>query len=119
MARPTVTVDDEVTIDDGSDTLVIGSTSDIVALLGGETYTLAYGDKQAQAAWLDTDDDGQLTVDVREALEGMPFTDEFVTDLADRDGDERAEFFADTVTTIWDGKGDPDDADLPDSLTDN
>jgi hypothetical protein len=122
--RYTVAVaDDEITIGDDQETLFIAATETIVDLVGGETYTLEYDDRQSQAAWLGTDPDGTITVQVREALDGMPFPPQFLAALYERDTDgdpsQRAQFFAETVTTIWDAKGNPDEEELPDAMVDD
>lgn len=92
--------------------LEIGELSDLYSLLGGESYTITYDEKQRARAWLDTSD-GTLTFDVRDALLGMTFDEEFVSHLEAtefEDGTEdghaaRTEFFADMMAQIWDSKG--------------
>lgn len=94
--------------------LEIGRLDDICELVGGETYTLEYDERQRQVDWLDTDDEGKLSFDVRETLAEMDFNDEFVGNIEPVDADEtdedgyplRASVFADMMTNIWDSKGD-------------
>ncbi|GAB3040134.1 hypothetical protein [Natronobiforma cellulositropha] len=91
----------------------IGPMDDIVDLVGGETYAIQYDERQRQMSWLDTDEDGTLTFDVRETLERMDYDQEFVENLVSVDGDAtdeagyplRASVFADLMTSIWDSKG--------------
>lgn len=93
--------------------LEIGTMNDICDLVGGETYTLEYDERQRQVGWLDTDDEGKVTFDVPETLERIDFDREFVDNLTGVDGaatdDDgyplRASVFADLMTTIWDSKG--------------
>lgn len=101
-----------VETDDGW--LEVGPMDDVVELVGGETYTLQYDERQRQVGWLDTDEDGTLSFDVRETVAEMSYDDEFVGTIADVDADAtddegypmRASVFADLMTTIWDSKGD-------------
>ncbi|WP_207586567.1 hypothetical protein [Halomontanus rarus] len=94
--------------------LEIGRLDDICELVGGETYTLEYDERQRQVDWLDTDEEGKLSFDVRETLTEMDFNDEFVGNIEPVDADEtdedgyplRASVFADMMTNIWDSKGD-------------
>ncbi|MFB6188313.1 MAG: hypothetical protein ABEI57_00365 [Halapricum sp.] len=100
------------------DWLEIGPMDDIVELLGGETYTLEYTEQQAAAAWLNTDDDGTLTIDVRDSITSMSFRAEFVRNLAttplNEAGDSgsplRTELFADLMETILESKGNLDES---------
>lgn len=86
---------------------------DICTLVGGETYTLEYDERQRTVGWPDTDPDGTLTFDIRETVAGMDYDEEFVTDLlavgADVTDNEgyplRASVFADRMTEIWDSRG--------------
>lgn len=94
--------------------LEIGRLDDICELVGGETYTLEYDERQRQVDWLDTDEEGKLSFDVRETLTEMDFNDEFVGNIEPVDADEtdedgyplRASVFADMMMNIWDSKGD-------------
>jgi YD repeat-containing protein len=99
--------------DDGR--LEVGEMDDIVALVGGETYTLEYDERQRTVAWLDTED-GELTFEVREVLADMSYTEDVLTSLAGADLDStdeegyplRTSVFADLMTRIWDSKGNVD-----------
>lgn len=100
-----------VEVDD--EDLEIGEMDAICELLG-ETYTVQYGEDQRKMAWLDTDEDGTLTFDVRETLDDLDYNDAFVEKMAaepiDRtsaDGHPvRTEAFADLMSDLWDSKGD-------------
>ena len=100
-------------IDCEEERIEIGSMDAIVDLFGGETYALEYTERQSDAAWLSTDEDGTITLDVREQLADWAYTDEFVAAVAERSLDEtgesgypkRTEAFVDAVTEIWDAKG--------------
>lgn len=93
--------------------LETGSMDDICELIGGDTYTIEYDERQRQMDWLNTDDEGKFTFDIRETLESMSYDSEFVTniesvdiDATDEDGYPlRASVFADLMTSIWDSKG--------------
>jgi len=92
--------------------LEVGEMDDVCELIGGETYTLEYDQRQRQVGWLDTDDDGRLTFEVRETIRETTFDAEFVEEVAEapatatEDGyPARAVRFADALTTIWDAKG--------------
>lgn len=91
----------------------VGPMDDICELLGGETYTLDYDNRQRQVGWLDTDEDGTITFDVRETLTDMDYDREFIRNIADVDADRtdddgyplRVSVFTDMMQTIWDSKG--------------
>lgn len=99
--------------DDPDGWLDIGPMDAVVDEVGGETYELQYDRRQRQVGWLDTDEDGRLSFDVRETIRDTTFDRDFVAALAGTPGDEsndegvakRVAVFADLVTTIWDGKG--------------
>jgi hypothetical protein len=90
-----------------------GQMNDICILIGAETYTIEYDERQRSMEWLNTDSEGRLTFDVHESIAGMDYDEEFVTDLlpvdADATDDEgyplRASVFADRMTEIWDSRG--------------
>ncbi|MFP8953511.1 hypothetical protein ACLI4Z_11125 [Natrialbaceae archaeon A-arb3/5] len=100
-------------LDDEGHRLEVGPVDDIVELVGGETYTLEYDDRQSAAAWLDTDDDNRITFDVRDVVGEMTHTSAFVTNLENCPVDEttteghpkRTALFVDLLTDIWDAKG--------------
>lgn len=91
----------------------VGSIEDIHDLVGGETYTLEYDERQRTVGWLDTDSDGTITFEVRETLADMSYDEEFVGNVVsveegatDEEGYPlRTSVFADLMTTIWDSKG--------------
>lgn len=91
----------------------VGPMDAVVDAIGGETYTLEYTDRQSAAAWLSTDEDDTITLDVREELEDWAYTEELVSNVAESPLNEtsesghpvRTEVFVDMVTAIWDAKG--------------
>lgn len=99
---------------DGDEWLEIGELDDVVDLIGGEEYVLEYTDRQSAVGWLDTDENGRLTFDVRETIQTTDFDDEFVDVVAGTPAEEstdgghpkRVATFADLLTSIWDAKGD-------------
>lgn len=105
--------DDTLYIERESDPLEVGSMDDVVDLFGGETYRIEYTDRQSATAWLSTDDENGIEIDVRESLADWAYPDELVTNVADssleatdEDGyPMRTAVFADMVTAIWDAKG--------------
>lgn len=62
--------------DDGQ--LEIGDLDAIVDVVGNETYTISYDERQRTQAWLDTDEEGKITFDVREAVADMSHRGEVV-----------------------------------------
>lgn len=62
--------------DDGA--LEIGGLDAIVDVVGNETYTVSYDDHQRTQAWLETDEEGQITFDVRETIADMSHRRDFV-----------------------------------------
>lgn len=106
-------MDGTLYIESDKEWLEIGDIEDICELVGGETYTIEYNDRQRTQSWLDTDEEGQLTFDVRETLARMDYDDEFFgimaqTSHSETNEDEysnRTTLFADLMTDIWDSKG--------------
>lgn len=100
-------------LEDGDHRIEIGPMDAVVELIGGETYTLEYDDRQSATAWLATDEDNTITFDVRDELVDWAYTEDLVRNVddspLDRTGESghpiRAEVFVDMVTTIWDSKG--------------
>lgn len=84
--------------DDPEGWLEIGSMDAIVELVGGETYELQYDERQRQAGWLDTDEDGRITFDVRETIRTTTFDDEFVQNVAGVPDDETTNGDGDSAT---------------------
>jgi len=121
MERFQTRIDDgTLYVEDGGGWIEVGAMDDVVELVGGETYTLEYGERQQAVSWLDTDDQGRITFDVRETIDDLSFDREFVTNLANTgldpgpdDYPRRTMFFADMMVEIWDSKGaldyDPDE----------
>lgn len=97
------------------DPLEVGPMDAVIELIGGETYTIEYTDRQSAVPWLTTDRNNAITFDVNEKLTEWVYTDDVVTTLERCPIDEtgtsgyslRTEAFADTVTAIWDSKGNP------------
>jgi hypothetical protein len=117
MERFQTRIDDDgvLYVEGPDDWLEVGAMDDVVELVGGETYTLEYGERQQAVSWLNTDEDGTITFDVRETIDDVSFDREFVTNLANTgletgpDGyPKRTAFFADMMTEIWDSKGNLD-----------
>ena len=118
MKRYETKIDEGVVyVETPSDWLAIGSLADIYELAGGETYAISYDDEQiAFAEWLETDEEGTMTIDIRETIDAMTYPEPFVTKLADRsempvendEFPERTAYFVDVMTDIWDSKGNLD-----------
>lgn len=92
--------------------LDVGSLTDVYDLVGGESYTVEYGERAASVPWVETDDDGTYTFEVREAMDGMPFDGAYAERVADASMEptesgvpERTAAFADVLMQIWDSKG--------------
>lgn len=94
----------------------VGAVDDIVDLVGGETYTIEYGDYAQAVDWVDTDEEGRMSFDVVETIESFSFQEDFIAQLTDvgldtedEDGyPMRTSFYADMMTAIWDSKGNLD-----------
>jgi hypothetical protein len=68
----------------GDDRVEVGTVDDIVAAVGGDTYTIEYDEAQRTQPWLETDD-GTLDIDVRETVLTLPHTAEMVSELRECD----------------------------------
>ncbi|UPM42706.1 hypothetical protein [Halocatena salina] len=77
-------VDDTLFLSADTERIEIGTIDDIVAAIGGETYTIEYDEKQRTQAWLNTDK-GVLEIDVRETVTTLPHTEETVSKLQQYD----------------------------------
>ncbi len=117
MERYETRIDDGILYVEGTDGgwLEIGTVSDIVELVGGETYELQYQDYGHTADWVDTDERGVLSFDVRETIADMDHREDFVQALEGAGMEEndagypvRTALFADLMTRIWDSKGNID-----------
>lgn len=93
------------------ETLPIGTMDDVVAGIGGETYTISYDETQQTQPWLETTD-GDLEIDVRDAVTTLRFGQEVFDALAGASMDEskygmpeRSVKFADIVVDIWEEQG--------------
>ena len=114
MERYDTRIDDgTLYIEVGEDDLEIGSMDDICEILGGETYTLEYEEEAQAAGWLQTDDDGTITFDVRETIDDMDYNETFVEKMAEEPLEAttpegyavRTAEFAELMGEIWDSKG--------------
>jgi hypothetical protein len=117
MKRYDTIIRDDVLYLEGEDSwFEIGSINDICSLVGGETYTIEYDERQRTVGWLDTDSDGTLSFDVREIIAEMDYNDDFVATLETIDSNKtdeegyplRASVFADLMIEIWNSKGNLD-----------
>lgn len=105
--------DETLSIEADGDWIEVGEMENIYELVGGETYTIEYDERQRTQSWLNVDEEGQLTFDVRETLAGMDYDDEFVETILQASLDDRDEtgyphrtsLFADLMKKIWDSKG--------------
>ncbi|WP_440772562.1 hypothetical protein [Natronorubrum sp. DTA28] len=103
-------------LETGDDWIEVGTEEALLELLG-ETYSIEYSEKERASPWLETDDEGVLTVDVRETLSELTFRKEFVEQIADcelsattEDGvPVRTAVFADMIQSIWEAKGNVDE----------
>lgn len=77
-------VDGTLVLVSEDDRVEIGAVDDVMAALGGDTYSLDYDEKQRTQPWLETDD-GTLDVDVRETVTTLPHTRETVSELREYD----------------------------------
>ena len=113
MKRYQTRVDDGTFLIESEDGWIeVGEMDDIIDLVGGPTYTVTYGKRERTVSWLDTDEDGSFSFDVRETLTEITFDREFVMHLSRVPADEtddsyprRASYFADAMMGIWDAKG--------------
>lgn len=96
----------------GDDRVEVGAIDDVVAAMGGDTFSIEYDEKQRTQPWLQTDD-GRLDIDVRETATKLPYTPEQVAELrrydmsTDRYGLPRRTYeFANMLADILDRQGD-------------
>lgn len=97
-----------------ADRVEIGSVDHIVDAIGGETYTIEYDQRQRKQPWLRTDD-GELEIDVREAVTSLSHGGDTVSEIrtydleTDRYGlPTRTVEFADTLVEILERQGSRD-----------
>lgn len=114
MERYETRIDDgTLYVEVGDDDLEIGRLEDVYELVGGESYTIEYDEKAQATSWIDTDDDGTFTFDVRETLADMDYNETIVEKLASKPVDAtnadgypvRTATFAQLMMEIWDSKG--------------
>lgn len=116
MTRYTPEIADETLfLADEDDRVEIGPVDDIVDAVGGETYTIEYDQRQRKQPWLRTDE-GELEIDVREAVTELSHDGETVSEIrtydleTDRYGlPTRTVEFADTVVDILERQGSQDE----------
>ncbi|EMA59670.1 hypothetical protein [Halorubrum lipolyticum] len=108
------TVDGTLFLVGADDRVEIGAVDDVVAAVGGETYTIEYDQRQRKQPWLRTDE-GELEIDVREAVTTLSHGGETVSEIrasdleTDRYGlPTRTVEFADTVVEILERQGSRD-----------
>ncbi|WP_435156414.1 hypothetical protein [Haladaptatus sp. DFWS20] len=110
MERYETRIDDGVLFVDSPDGwLKVGTLDDIVALMGGETYTISYETEHAQhAEWLNLDETGEFSIPIRKTVVTMDHPRAVVSSLAckdlsltDRGYPERTTFFADFLMGAW------------------
>ncbi|MFW6437251.1 MAG: hypothetical protein ACOCYZ_06425 [Halococcoides sp.] len=108
----------EIRLDDGTVEMQsaegwvpVGSIETIEALVG-ETYEIEYTSHQSATAWLDTDADNTVTVDIRETLSAFAFDPDRADDVlsastapGESGHPERAAVFADRLVEIFDLQG--------------
>ncbi|XVH33162.1 hypothetical protein ACNS7O_16425 (plasmid) [Haloferacaceae archaeon DSL9] len=101
-----------VYLETGDGRLEIGDLDTIVDVIGGETYAITYTDRQRTHAWLDTDDDGSMTFDVRAVVSDMSHRSEFVRRMQSIDLSkakygvpERTVEFAEEIVSILEQQG--------------
>ncbi|WP_228546257.1 hypothetical protein [Halegenticoccus tardaugens] len=73
-------VDGTLVLVAGDDRVEVRTVDDVVAAVGGETYTIEYDERQRTQPCLEIDD-GTLEVDVRETATTLSHTEETVSEL--------------------------------------
>ena len=93
----------------------IGAVDDVVAAVGGDTYSIEYDERQRTQPWLDAED-GVLDIDVRETATTLNHTEELVAELREYDTDTeryglptRTVKFADELVDILERQGRSED----------
>ncbi|MFB6296175.1 MAG: hypothetical protein ABEH66_04950 [Halobacteriales archaeon] len=113
--------DGRLYVETGDGDLDLGSMEDVLSITGGETYTITYEEDYARVTdWLDLDEAGEMTIDVRDTLATMSYPRDFVGQLAERSMDaeeggvpERTRYFTETMIHVWEEKGNLDDGENP------
>lgn len=107
--------DGTVYVEEKEGWIEVGAIADIFDIVGGEEYAIEYDETEAAYYdWLQTDDEGALSFDVRETIEDMTYPAEFVQELGEKPLDshgeypERTTYFAELLVDIWDSKGNLD-----------
>jgi hypothetical protein len=95
----------------GDDRVEIGTVDHVVDAVGGETYTIEYDQRQRKQPWLQTDE-GELEIDIREAVTTLSHDGETVSEIRTYDLQTglyglptRTVEFADTMVEILERQG--------------
>ncbi|WP_181686463.1 hypothetical protein [Halorhabdus salina] len=88
MARyETIVEDGTVYVASDADRLTVGAVEDVLAIVGGPSWTIRYTDEEkTRHPEMDTADEG-LTVDVVDMIQAMTHGEQFVTTLAAQPAD--------------------------------
>jgi hypothetical protein len=119
--HPTRIEDGRLYVETEDGDLRVGSMEDVLSITDGETYTITYEEDYARVTdWLDLNEDGEMTFEVRETIASMSYPGQFVGQLEERSVDagdeeipERTRYFAETMIRIWEAKGNLDDDENP------
>lgn len=96
--------------------LEVGEIGDVIELIGGGEYDIKYTNREAAPTWLRTNEDNSVSFNVRDTIQDLTFTTDFVTTLKNCPIDEqgvdgcpkRTELFAELLVEIWNSKGNID-----------
>lgn len=122
MRHATKIEDETLYVENGDgDWLLIGTLGAIYDLAGGQQFDIQYDEYHAAYFdWVDADAEGVMTIDVRDALSDMTYPTTFVEKLEERGGEaddsghpERAVYFVDVMTDVWEQRGEFDDDENP------
>ncbi|AWB26503.1 hypothetical protein [Halococcoides cellulosivorans] len=103
--------DGDVEIEAESGWATVGSVEAVEALVG-ETYEIEYTSRQSATAWLNTDSEDRVTIELREALDEFALDPDRASDVlaeptesGESGHSKRAETFADRLVEIFDLQG--------------
>ena len=119
--HPTRIEDGRLYVETEDGDLEVGSMEDVLSITDGDSYTITYEEDYARITdWLDLNDDGEMTIEVRDTLATMSYPGRFVGQLEERSMDagaeeipERTRYFTETMIQIWEAKGNLDDDENP------
>lgn len=119
--HPTRIEDGRLYVETEGEDLDVGAMEDVLSITDGESYTITYEEDYARVTdWLDLDEGGEMTIEVRETIASMSYPGGFVGQLEERSMDsgaeeipERTRFFTETMIRIWEEKGNLDDEENP------